>query len=327
MTIPNFFKASLITVVALGTSVPAFAAPAISTAPVVNVDEDGVGMLFSPDPSGSSFRLGAEDPTASEPFFDIEGDEATPGNDAGVPFWSTTGHRVGYASGLPDGKTVRLHLHPGGGEQSYTWRDGALENGYIGSPADLLNFEATVYVRVHEDNGTHHSMSWKMRGGAHTKPETARASCVGMDVPFGGVAPQAFRELDHPTYDHLELTPFFDYQLEEGRWVGVKVVSYLVDGGTRNQLYLDTDPFDATGAPRNQFRLFTEWYDRDGESTGTYDRAATWAGWETTFRVDGWKRVDFAYPSAHEIVPPSATQPGYRRPLPTLPFSSPFGAR
>ncbi|GHG81012.1 hypothetical protein GCM10012319_33900 [Comamonas sp. KCTC 72670] len=262
-------------------------------------------MLFPSEPSGSSFHLGDGDPADSEPFFDMEGDAATPGLEAGIPYWSTTGHRVTYASGKPAGKTVRLHLRPSGGEQSFTWRDGALENGFIGSPNDLLNFEATVYVRVHEDNGTHHSMSWKLRGGQHTKPEVARSSCVGMSVPFGGVPPQAYRELDHPTYDHLSLTPSFDYQLQEGRWLGVKVVSYLVEGGTRNLLFLDTEPFDASGTPRNEFHLFTEWHDRDGESTGHYDRAAMWAGWETTFRVDGWRRVDFAYPSAREIVPPA----------------------
>ena len=302
MAIPNFLSALSFSAVVLATTSSALAAP---VAPVAEVASAGVGMLFPSEPDGSRFHLGADDPTASEPQFGMEGDAATPGIENGVSYWSTGGHRVTYASGAPAGKTVRLHLRPGGGEQSFTWRDGAVENGFIGGPADLLNFEATVFVRVHEDNGTHHSMSWKLRGGEHTKPETARSSCVGMDVPFGGVAPQAFRELDHPTYDHLPLAPRFDFQLQEGRWVGVKVVSYLVDGGTRNLLFLDTDPFDASGTPRNQFRLFTEWFDRDGESTGHYDRAATWAGWETTFRVDGWRRVDFAYPSAREIVPPT----------------------
>lgn len=305
MLIPNFFRASFISALVIGTAAPALAAPATPPAPVAEVGPNGVGMLFPSESSGSSFHLGDGDPTDSKPFFDMEGDKATPGLESGVPYWSTTGHRVTYASGKPAGKTVRLHLRPSGGKQTFTWRDGALENGFIGSPGDLLNFEATVYVRVHEDNGTHHSMSWKMRGGQHTKPEVARSSCVGMDVPFGGVSPQAYRELDHPTYDHLSLTPYFDYQLQEGRWLGVKVVSYLVEGGTRNLLFLDTHPFDASGTPRNEFRLFTEWHDRDGESTGHYNRAATWAGWETTFRVDGWRRVDFAYPSAREIVPPT----------------------
>jgi hypothetical protein len=306
MKISNFLRASFLSTLVLGTAAPALALPAKPPAPVVDVGPDGVGMLFPAEAEGSSFDLGDGDPTNLEPIFGMEGDAATAGTDAGVPYWSTAGHRVTYASGSPAGKTVRLHFRPGGGKQSFTWRDGALENGFLGSPADLLNFEATVFVRVHEDNGTHHSMSWKLRGGEHTKPETARASCVGLDVPFGGVAPQAFRELDHPTYDHVALRPHFDYQLQEGRWLGVKVVSYLVDGGTRNLLFLDTDPFDASGTPRNRFNLFTEWDDRDGESTGLYNRAATWAGWETTFRVDGWRRVDFAYPSAHEIVPPTS---------------------
>ncbi len=308
MSITNLLRSTALLAFSLGVgaAAPALASSDAVPASVAELDADGVGMLFPGESDGSSFHLGAGDPTQSEPFFGIEGDPATPGTEAGVPYWSTAGHRVTYASGKPAGRTVRLHLRPSGGEQSFTWRDGAGSSGFIGNPDDLLNLEATVYVRVHGDNGTHHSMSWKMRGGEHVKPETARSSCVGMDVPFGGVAPQAFRELDHPTYDHVALAPLFDYQLEEGRWLGVKVVSYLVDGGTRNLLFLDTDPFDPDGTPRNQFRLFTEWYDRDGESTGHYDRAATWAGWETTFRVDGWQRVDFAYPSAREIVPPNA---------------------
>lgn len=306
MRLRNFLAASALSALALGSGVPALAEPGAAPEPVVETGPDGVGMLFPYEPSGSSFHLGDADPNDAEPFFDLEGDEASPGFEDGVAFWTTTGHRVGYASGMPDGRTVRLHLRPSGGEQTHTWRDGAIEHGYIGNPDNLLNFEATVYVRVHDDNGTHHSMSWKLRGGEHTKPEVDCSSCIGLDVPFGGKAPQAFRELDHPTYDHLQLEPFFDYQLEEGRWLGVKIVSYLVEGGTRNLLYLDTDPFDVDGRPRNQFRLFTEWYDLDGVSTGHYDRAATWAGWETTFRVDGWRRVDFAFPSAREIVPPAA---------------------
>ncbi|MCI0572585.1 MAG: hypothetical protein L0Y66_17670 [Myxococcaceae bacterium] len=291
----------------------ALASTEVSDAPVtqapapVEVDEDGVGMLFPSNPSGSSFRLGTGDPTTVDPqHFDMEGDPATEGSENGLTFWSTAGHRVTYASGKPAGKTVRLHLRPSGGVQNFTWRFGAAEKGYIGNPGDVLNFEATVYVRVLEHNGTHNSMSWKLRGGTHTKPDIARSSCVGMDVPFGGVAPQAFRELDHPTYDHVQLTPKFPFQLQEGQWVGVKIVSYLVPGGTQNLLYVDANPFDANGTPRNDFRLFTEWMDQDGVSTGHYSTAATWAGWETTFRVDGWRRVDFALPSVREIIPPTS---------------------
>jgi hypothetical protein len=263
-------------------------------------------MLFPSHPSGSSWALGSQDPNTTDPlFWEMNGPGATRGTEHGLTYWTAAGQRVTYASGQPDGKTVRLYIRPGGGQQSLTWRSGADSAGYIGTPQDLLNFEATIYVRVHENNGTHKSMSWKMRGGKHTRPEVARASCVGMDVPFGGLAPRAFRELDHPTYDHVTHTPRFPYQLQEGQWLGVKVVSYLVEGGTRNLLFLDTEPFQADGTPRNGFRLYTEWMDRDGESTGHYAKAATWAGWETTFRVDGWRRVDFALPSAREILPPA----------------------
>ncbi len=97
-------------------------------------------------------------------------------------------------------------------------------------------------------------------------------------------------------------------RLHEGQWLGVKVVSFLVEGGrgTRNLLYLDTEPFGADGRPRNNFRLFSDWTDRDGEKTGLYENAAIWAGWETTFRVDGWHNVDFTHLSVREVVPPAA---------------------
>ncbi len=279
--------------------------PADGQARPVELDAYGVGMLFHPHPSGSSWSLGTQDPNRADGlYFDMEWDWATQRTESGLTFWSTAGHRITYESGRPDGRTVRLHLRPSGGTQSLSWRDGAASRGYIGNPADLRNFEATVYVRVHEHLGTLTTMSWKLRGGAHTMHKLASSSCVGMEVPYGGFAPQAFRELDHPTYDHVRLTPKFDYQLEAGRWLGVKVVSYLVEGGTRNLLFLDTEPFDASGTPRNAFRLFTEWMDVDGVSTGHYSQAATWAGWETTFRVDGWRQVDFTLLSAREIVPP-----------------------
>jgi hypothetical protein len=84
----------------------------------------------------------------------------------------------------------------------------------------------------------------------------------------------------------------------------MKVLSYRVARGTRNLLYLDDDPFDAKGAPRNAFRLYAAWDDRDGVPTGHYDQAAIWGGWVTTLRVDGWNRVDVAILSAREVMPP-----------------------
>lgn len=280
------------------------AAPVTPSA--LQLDADGIAMLFPPNPAGSGWNLGARNPNADPAYFDLNGDKATQGSENGISYWTTTGHKVSYASGAPDGVTVRLNIKPSGGAQKYSWTNGALANGYLGNPRDLKNLEATVYVRVSNPKGTHTSMNWKVRGGKHSSSNGDLASCVEMGVPYGGDAPKAARELHHPNYDYVKLTPKFPYQLQAGKWVGVKMVSYLVPGGTKNQLYLDTNPFDASGKPRNDFKLYTEWMDKDGQSTGRYKQAATWAGWVTTFRVDGWNRVDFTHLSAREIIPPAS---------------------
>lgn len=275
-------------------------------APGARLDADGVVMLHPAAPTGSSWSLGTRDPnTVDRTYFDLGGDRAARGTENGVTFWTTSGHKVSYASGAPDGVTVRLNIKASGGSQRYTWKNGALQNGFLGNAKDLKNIEATAYVRVRDSNRTHTSMTWKLRGGKHSSSDASLSSCVGMEVPYGGEAPSAAREFDHPKYDYVNLKPKFGYQLQEGQWLGVKVVSYVVPGGTKNFLYLDTAPFDTSGRPRNDFRLFTEWEDRDGKSTGRYSTAATWGGWVTTFRVDGWRKVDFAILSAREIVPPA----------------------
>jgi hypothetical protein len=272
----------------------------------LQVDAQGVAMLFPSNPNGSSWSLGSRDPNTVDPaYFDLNRDEATAGRENGISYWTTTGHKVSYASGAPDGVTVRLNIKASGGSQLYTWRNGAIAKGYLGNPRDLKNLEATVYVRVNNFNNTHDSMNWKLRGGRHSSTNAALSSCIGMSVPYGGDAPTASRELDHPKYDTVKLAPKFPYQLQAGKWVGVKAVSYLVPGGTKNLLYLDTEPFDASGKPRNNFRLYTEWMDKNGQSTGRYTQAAIWGGWTTTFRVDGWRRLDFTQLSAREIVPPA----------------------
>ena len=270
------------------------------------LDPDGVVMLYPPAPGGTAWHLGSGDPNAGGAFFDLDGDSATSSTENGVTYWTTHGHKITYASGAPDGITMRLDIIAAGDTQLYDWQNGALAHGYLGSPADLKNLEATVYVRVHTNNGTHTSMSWKIHGGRHTGSHDPRASCAELEVPYGGVAPKAARELNHPDYDYLDLTARFPYQVSDGKWLAVKIVSYFDPDGksTHNALYLDTDPFDAAGRPANHFQLYSEWDDVDGQSTGMYTQAALWAGWVTTFRVDGWQSVDFAILSAREILPP-----------------------
>jgi hypothetical protein len=112
------------------------------------------------------------------------------------------------------------------------------------------------------------------------------------------------KELNHPDYDYVKLKPRTFAALEEGRWVGLKLVSFAPAGSSDrvvNRLYVDASPFDAEGRPRNDFVLFSEYIDRAGVSTGYYDTLASWGGFQTTLRVDGADYIDVAILSVREI--------------------------
>ncbi len=292
------------------------APPAGRGAPAPALDPDGVAALF-PSAPGSSLRLGGRDP-AHTAGFAVEGHMgATAGAEGALHFWNLPSYPLDYASG-GTGWTTRLHLLASGGQQRFTWRD---QPGYLSSPADVRSFELTVFVRVHGIlDPARAQVTLKVRGGAHTAKDPDRASCTMMTLsPRGhGTVARFGKELHHPEYDYVPLAPAFDAALEDGRWVGLKLVSWLdeprrgVSGAPRDarrvryRLYLDPAPFDpASGRPRNGWRLFSAYDDVDGVSTGKYDRAATWGGWLTTLRTDGFHDVDVALPSVREIVPPA----------------------
>ncbi|HET9449812.1 MAG TPA: hypothetical protein VFO83_02975 [Aggregicoccus sp.] len=268
------------------------------------LDADGVVMLATPNPDGASWRLGTQDPNqVSSTYFVNYGDAPTKVVEGPLTFWTTTGELITYSDGSPDGRTARFYMRPGGGTQRYGWNSGAQQYGYLATSRDLKNFEATAYVRVRGNLGKHVSMSWLLRGGSHSSSQPDFSSCTGMQIPWTGQSAKAFREYTHPNYDYIYLTPKFTYNFVEGKWLGTKVLSWKVTGGTMNRLYLDTDPFDAQGKPRNNFRLYLEWNDRSTD-TGRYTVPATWGGWQTSMRIDGWRNTDFTLLSAREILPP-----------------------
>ncbi|MDO8572733.1 MAG: hypothetical protein Q7S11_03120 [bacterium] len=260
--------------------------------------------LYKHNPEGNSFTLSFDEDPQVQEGFGIGGSIVGKETENGIIYYKVVAERVTYADGQPDGLTIRLRMHAPGSQQ-YTWRTGASEHGYIGTEKDNENFEATIYFRVHDFNKTHTSFSWIIRGGVHGGSHDPRSSCIGMQVPYANLKAKVFKELDHPDYDFLTINRKFDYAIQENKWLAVKVVSFLEEQQkrTRNFLYLDTNPYNEDGSPRNDFHLYTEWNDIEGVSTGQYVKAALWAGWETTFRVDGWKSLDIAHFSIREVIP------------------------
>jgi hypothetical protein len=279
-------------------------APARAPAAGPPVDADGVQRLH-PSAPGLDFHLGAR-PTEG---FEIErGTPALPAREGPLAFWTVAAHPLDYSSG-GTGLTIRLHVRSGPEPQRFTWRT---QQGYLSTARDLRNQEVTAYVRVHGITDERRAaVSIKIRGGAHSPRDGDLASCVMMTFQAAttGAAARFGKELHHPDYDYVRLPPRLPLALTDGRWVGLKVVSYAdphPDGPARvvNRLYVDGEPWDARGRPRNDWRLFSEYVDEAGASTGRYDTLVDWGGWVTTVRTDGVASLDFAILSAREIAPP-----------------------
>ena len=270
-----------------------------------DLDVDRVEQLF-PSAEGSSFRLGQADLNRAE---GVEIERHTPASlerEGELSYWSIAAHELEYSSG-GSGKTIRVHIHASGGEQHFTWQT---QQGFLSSARDLRNQEFTAYVRVHGIFDTHRAaISLKIRGGGHTTKNTDLASCTMLTfAPANARAVTRFgKELRHPEYDYVALEPRFSAALEENRWFGLKLVSYAQRGApasVMNQLYVDPNPFDEKGLPRNGWRLLSEYRDVEGKSTGRYDKLVDWGGYQTTLRTDGVTRLDLAILSVREIAPP-----------------------
>ncbi|WP_396224462.1 hypothetical protein [Gemmatimonas sp.] len=304
---PSTLRPLFSTVLVLACGGAATSTATSPTATARDVDADGVQMLF-PSAPGASFRLGSGNPNATARLVVEQRTVATAGTDSGIRFWNLPSYPLNYSSG-GTGLTSRLHIQATGAAQQHTWRT---QRGYLSAPTDLRNQEFTVYVRAHGMIDSSRAMvTMKVRGGGHSASNGDLASCVMMTLAPAnapGGATRFGKELVHPDYDYVRLAPRFNATLVENQWVGIKMVSWNDPAdSTRviNRLYLDTDPFDrGAGTPRNNWRLFSEYIDLPGKSTGRYNTAVTWGGWQTSVRTDGYRSIDFTLLSVREIVPP-----------------------
>jgi hypothetical protein len=284
-----------------------------SVAPIQNAqsdktlrtDDDGVTMLLASAP-GSRFRLGKDNPNRARNFQIERKTPALQRTDGALQYWNVAAHDIDYTSGGA-GKTSRLHIYASGGQQAYSWET---QRGFLSSASDIRNQEFTVFVRVHGITDLKRAaISLKIRGGAHSARNPDLASCTMMtfQAKNTGSVTRFGKELTHPIYDYVKLTPAFDAALTENHWFGLKLLSYSSpDDPARviNRLYLDKDPFaPTTGKPRNDWKFFAEFVDIEGVSTGKYNKLADWGGWQTTLRTDGVSSLDFALISLREIQP------------------------
>jgi hypothetical protein len=268
----------------------------------VKVDEDGVTMLHPTKNKGLIWRLGDRNPN-NITFFKANGNAVTSKSEGNLKYWNLEAIPVTY-TGNESGWTTRFDVYNSNTKkQLYSWKS---QKGYLGSVKDPRDEEVTIYMRGHGAVSMKR-LQWtlKIRGGEHTNVNPERASCTMMTFGVKNTTriTKFGKELTHPYYDYVSLKPKIpDTELKENVWYGLKLVSYRKNAwSTHNQLWLDTDPWDANGKPKNNWRLFSEYVDATGKSTGRYNQTADWGGLITMVRTDGWHNVDFALFSVREI--------------------------
>jgi hypothetical protein len=282
-------------------------APDVAVADAAPVDPDGVLMMHPTKAMGLTWRLGTGDPNTAKDFEIEQDDTATKKTEGKLTFWNVPSHPLSYASG-GTGYSLRLHIYASGTTtQLYTWKT---QKGWLATPKDLKDQEFTVYVRPHSilDPGRA-QVTLKIRGGRHSSSNASLGSCTMMTLgaPTSGGIARFGKELDHPGYDYVKLTPIVPAQLTDNTWVGLKLVSYQRAGETTKvqyRVYVDRKPFDADGKPTNTWELFSQYEDVEGKDTGRYTKLADWGGMITTVRADGLKDMDFTLLSVREIVIP-----------------------
>ncbi len=270
------------------------------------LDPDGVLMLHPTKPGGQSWRLGGDDPNKAADFEIEKKTIATKVTEGKVTFWNVASHPLTYAAG-GEGWTSRLHVYNSKTRtQLYTWKT---QKGWLATPQDLHDQEVTIYLRGHGVlDAPRLAFSLKIRGGHHSSKDPDQSSCTMM--LFAGKATSSVtrfgKELIHPLYDYVKLTPTIDTSLVDNIWVGLKLVSLTVDKTKiRYELWIDRDPWDAaTGLPKNGWAKLSEYVDTAGTSTGKhYSVLADWGGFLTTVRTDGLRDVDFTKYSVREVLP------------------------
>ena len=274
------------------------------------IDSNGVLELYPTLQGGSTFfmNMGLDDPT-KDPCFSYDGmNKGVPTQkktENGVTFYNTPGSKVNYHSGSPSGRIIRLGIYaePGskGQAQKHTWKE---KPDFIWGQKGIRNHELTGFIRMHGDLGVHKSLACKVCGGNLDAGRSLVETCYPISSKD---TVRANVNYEHFPYVKVSgVKQFFsgDY-CQDNKWVGIKHVHIVADDKSHatNYLYVDTDPFDSSGKPNNNWKLKAEW--TDNGVPGYQNIPATWRSQVDKIRVDGWQNVDFTLMSIREIDPHS----------------------
>jgi hypothetical protein len=259
--------------------------------------EDGINILNTIDAQGSKYFLGKKDPN-TDPELQIDakkqdGKKATKMTQDGITFWRIISRKGKFASTGKDNWTSRTHIVIT--ESNGTPIIGikkAKQKGFLVSPKDFRDLEFTVICRINDIKDNDETFSLKIRGGPHVKKKEHTLCCEGM-VPYLSEREKLYsREMTHPDYEFEKVDMMGEFPKRGEKWIGLKLISYNTTfhnhPGVHMEMYVDNDPLDQNGQPRNKWAKMWSFTDENSN-------APTWGGKYETLRVDMCESVDITH--------------------------------
>ena len=268
--------------------------------------EDGIQILNTIDSQGSKYILGNKDPN-TDPELQIDakkqdGKKAKKMKEDGLTFWKIISRKGKFKSTGKDNWTSRTHIviHESKGTPIKCVSK-AKRKGFLVSPKDFRDLEFTVICRVKGIIDNKETFSLKIRGGPHVELKERTLCCEGM-VPYKSERTKLYsREMTHPDYEFEEVKMVGEFPKPGNNWIGLKLISYNITFhnhiGIHMEMYVDTDPLDQNGQPKNNWKKLWTFSDED-------NNAPIWGGKYETLRVDMCDSVEITHINCVSIIPP-----------------------
>lgn len=275
---------------------------------------DGVKMMF-PEQKGAKakpFYINLENPDEDNKLFattygsKVYKFEKGPITEGKIKFVRNNGAPQSYASGAPPGKSCRFHISAGKTMSevgSHSWKDKPTPQYVTKTDTCFYSSEMTVIARVGKALGTHQSFAFKLQSRPDKPDDTLRSTiefCMPNDQKKD---PYINYNYAHAGYSKVTGLKQYDVpgKITVGQWIGVKNVFIIADDRKSSWmgLYVNTDPIDDNGNPKNDgWKLKSEY-----TATGIkeYDNIPPVWGGDCYLRVDGYEHVDLYRFSQVEI--------------------------
>ena len=180
--------------------------------------------------------------------------------------------------------------------------ENSYENEYK-SDQKLDNIEVTYYVKINGFKSQADTISIKTKGPDH-QDGSGKAWYINQIMTDGGNEDNFQIESPHPeNHDNHQPTTFTIGESLVGKWIGVKAISYLIDGGTDASIETWVDfPVADIATPPNKWRKYIDVPSAKALEAGFIKPT----GGNVLLRIDGTKKGDMPnvkYQSLREILP------------------------